>query len=93
MYKMEEKSRGVFMAICPLCNALEELHISCPNCQIRLTDGGKVSDYLDVYGHYNDEETNKMGDGYLNTAKDQICPHLMVCATCGYDEVEFIQER
>ena len=81
------------MAICPLCNALEELNISCPNCQIRLTDGGKVSDYLDVYGHYNDEETNKMGDGYPNTAKDQICPHLMVCATCGYDEVEFIQER
>ena len=81
------------MAICPLCNALEELNIACPQCKIQLDDGGKVSDYLDVYGHYNDEETNKMGDGYPNTAKDQICPHLMVCPKCGDDQVVFIQER
>jgi hypothetical protein len=45
------------MAICPLCNALKEMEIDCPKCNIRLNDGGEVSDYLDVYGHYNDEET------------------------------------
>ena len=81
------------MAICPLCNALQELKKNCPTCKIQLNDSGKVSDYLDAYGHYNDEETNKMGDGYPNTAKDQICPHLMVCNKCGHDEVVFIQER
>ena len=81
------------MAICPLCNALKELQIDCPKCANRLNDGGKVSDYLDAYGHYNDEETVKMGDGYPNTAKDQICPHLMVCNECGHDQVEFIQEQ
>ena len=81
------------MAICPLCNNLPELHPECPNCHSSMDDSGKVSDYLDPYGHYNDEETNKMGDGYPNTAKDQICPHLMVCRECGYDKVVFIQEQ
>ena len=81
------------MAICPLCNNLQELHPDCPNCHSSLMDSGKVSDYMDPYGHYNDEETNKMGDGYPNTAKDQICPHLMVCQECGYDKVVFIQEQ
>ncbi len=81
------------MAMCPLCNALKEINKNCPNCSTRLEDSGKVSDYLDPYGHYNDEETVKMGDGYPNTAKDQICPHLFACKECGYDEVLFIQEE
>jgi hypothetical protein len=34
-----------------------------------------------------------MGDGYPDTAKDQICPNLMVCNECGYDQVVFIQEH
>ncbi len=81
------------MAMCPLCNALKEINKNCPNCSTRLEDSGKVSDYLDPYGHYNDEETVKMGDGYPNTAKDQICPHLFTCMACGYDEVVFMQEE
>lgn len=81
------------MAMCPLCNSLKELKIECPTCKTILHDSGKVSDYLDPYGHYNDEETVKMGDGYPNTAKDEICPHLMACPECGYDVVRFIQEE
>ena len=81
------------MAICSLCNGLEKVDVNCPHCQVLLQDKGKVSDYLDAYGHYNDEETNKMGDGYPNTARDQICPHLFVCSDCGYDRVVFIQEK
>ena len=81
------------MAMCPLCNSLKVLEVDCPKCNTRLEDSGKVSDYLDPYSHYNDEETAKMGDGYPNTAKDQICPHLMVCESCGHDEVRFIQEE
>lgn len=80
------------MVMCPLCNSLKKLEIYCPKCRILLEDKGKVSDYLDPYGHYNDEETVKMGDGYPNTAKDHICPHLMVCPKCGYENVQFIQE-
>ncbi|KKB38505.1 hypothetical protein [Bacillus thermotolerans] len=81
------------MAMCPLCNAFKELEMYCPECHSQLDDSGKVSDFLDPYGHYNDEETVKMGDGYPNTAKDEICPHLMYCNGCGYDKVAFIQEE
>ena len=81
------------MAICPLCNAFKELEMHCTLCGTLLDDSGKVSDFLDPYGHYNDEETVKMGDGYLNTARDQICPHLMSCKSCGHDQVVFIQEE
>lgn len=81
------------MATCPLCNALKEVNRNCPTCSTRLEDAGKVSDFLDPYSHYNDEETVKMGDGYPNTAKDQICPHLLTCKSCGYDQVIFIQEE
>ncbi|SDM90230.1 hypothetical protein SAMN05518871_102522 [Psychrobacillus sp. OK028] len=81
------------MAMCPLCNSLKVLNINCPKCNNLLEDSGKVSDFLDPYGHYNDEETVKMGDGYPNTAKDQICPHLLVCNNCRYDVVKFVQEE
>lgn len=81
------------MAICPLCNSLKVLEIKCPNCGTLMNNDGKVADFLDPYSHYEDEETVKMGDGYPNTAKDQICPHLMVCRNCGYDKVMFIKEE
>ena len=79
--------------MCPLCNALKEVNRNCPTCNTKLEDSGKVSDFLDPYGHYNDEETVKMGDGYPDTAKDQICPHLLTCKSCGCDQVVFIQEE
>ena len=81
------------MAMCPICNSFKEIVMFCPECHSRLDDSGKVSDFLDPYGHYNDEETVKMGDGYPNTAKDQICPHLMYCNHCGHNEVKFIKEE
>jgi len=80
------------MSICPLCNGFIELELKCIKCANRLENGGKVSDYLDPYGHYNDEETIKMGDGFPNTAKNHLCPHLMICHSCGHDHVEFIPE-
>ena len=57
------------MAMCPLCNAFKELEMYCTVCRTSLDDSGKVSDFLDPYGHYNDEETVKMGDGYPHTAE------------------------
>ena len=78
--------------MCPICNGLREVEKSCSVCGSKLKDSGKVSDFLDPYGHYNDEETVKMGDGYPNTSIDQICPHLMTCKSCNHDQVVFIQE-
>lgn len=48
------------MVMCPLCNSFKKLELYCPECSCRLDDSGKVSDFLDPYGHYNDEETVKM---------------------------------
>jgi len=83
----------MIVAVCPLCNSLKILEVYCQHCNTQLEDSGKVSDFMDPYGHYNDEETVKMGDGYPNTARDEICPHLFVCNDCGRDEVRFIQEE
>jgi hypothetical protein len=39
------------MAICPICNSFKELEVYCSECSSRLDDSGKVSDFLDPYGH------------------------------------------
>lgn len=80
------------MAMCPICNSFKKLEKYCSNCGAQLEDSGKVADFLDPYGHYNDIETVKMGDGYPNSTKDQICPHLMYCNQCGHQAVELVQE-
>ncbi|WP_409299957.1 hypothetical protein [Peribacillus sp. SCS-155] len=81
------------MPMCPLCNAFKEMDMNCQNCGAKLNDAGKVSDFLDPYGHYNDDATVKMGDGYANTSRGGICPHLMACNDCGHDQVIFINEE
>lgn len=81
------------MSLCPLCNSFKQLNENCPNCQIPLVDGGRVADYLDPYGHYNDIETVKSGDGYLYTIKNELCPHLIYCQQCNHDEVVFVREQ
>lgn len=89
-----KKSKGVIlMAICPLCNSLKILEVDCPKCHKPLEDFGKVADYQDPYSHYNDEDTVKMGDGYPNSAKEQLCPHLMVCKSCDHEEVRLVKEE
>lgn len=80
------------MAICPVCNAFERLEKSCHNCQSHLNDKGRVTDYYDPYGHYNDIETVKSADGYLVTVKSNLCPHLLHCDNCQYETVKFVQE-
>lgn len=77
--------------ICPVCNSFQTLQKYCPLCNDVLTDGGRVADYLDPYGHYNDIDTSNRGDGYRTLNKNQ-CPHLVYCTDCNYDEVFFIDE-
>jgi len=78
------------VTLCPVCNALTSITINCANCQAQLEDYGKVSDYLDPYGHYNDLETVKSADGYT---EEDICPHLLYCNDCGHEQVVFIHEK
>lgn len=81
------------MAVCPLCNSLKTLELYCPKCNKLLDDSGKVSDYLEPYNHYEEGDIVKLADGYPTTARENLCPHLMVCNDCGYDEVKLIQEE
>jgi len=81
------------LSVCPLCNSLIQLNQHCPQCESSLTDGGRVSDYLDPYGHYNDIETVKSADGYMYTLRSNLCPHLIYCPQCHYDDVVFIKEQ
>lgn len=81
------------MTLCPLCNAFETLEVYCSKCGHLLRDAGKAVDFSDPYSHYNDEETIKLSDGYPNTARDHICPHVMSCQNCGHDEVHFVREQ
>ncbi|WP_409294833.1 hypothetical protein V1498_16900 [Peribacillus sp. SCS-26] len=80
------------MGMCPYCNGFKKLEAFCSVCGTDMEDSGKVSDYLDPYGHYNDEETVKLGDGFKNSSEDEICPHLLSCPSCGHDRVLFVKE-
>lgn len=81
------------MAICPICNGFNQLEKNCMKCSFPLKDKGKVADFLDPYGHYNDSDTMKSADGYPNTVTHSLCPHLMYCFNCGHEDVEFVQEK
>lgn len=45
------------MKMCPVCNSFQTLQKQCPFCQDMLIDAGRITDYLDPYGHYYDFET------------------------------------
>lgn len=81
------------MSICPACNAFIQLTEACSSCQGDLQDGGKLADFLDPYGHYNDTDTLKLGDGIPHTIQHQVCPHLMYCKNCGIEKITYVQEQ
>lgn len=65
--------------ICPACNGLYPLTLSCPFCGQLLTDTGAVRNYLDAYSPYNDVK------------RSETCCHLFFCANCGYDLRHMVQ--
>lgn len=81
------------MSMCPVCNAFDQLEKDCIKCSATLDDKGKITDFLDPYGHYNDIETVKSADGFPFTVSAQQCPHLLYCHYCHHEEIEFVQEE
>lgn len=80
------------MPICPICNGLMTIHISCKNCGAEMMDRGKEMDYYDDYSPYMEVDLLKMEDGYADTYAESKCPHLFSCLNCSRDEVVFIKE-
>lgn len=68
--------------VCPLCNGLYEIEISCPNCGRDMSDNGPVVNYLDNYSPYLLDDISHTEDG----AAEDECTHLFCCPSCGKDK-------
>ncbi len=82
------------MKICPACNGLTQLSITCPFCQQSMTDNGFVADFFGPYSPYMDEDSYELaslwspGELAINSPEPEDpvpCIHLMACSKCGWD--------
>lgn len=69
------------MYVCALCNGLEPVTSTCPQCGQVLTDGGAIIDYYGPYSPY-------MSKDSIEPEKQNCCIHLLYCNNCGYDKQE-----
>lgn len=70
---MQQKS------VCPVCNGLNDVLCTCPNCGIKMQDVGAITDYLGPYTAY-EENNSSTNDTW------QRCWHSAVCPECGYQQ-------
>ncbi|WP_035177902.1 hypothetical protein [Alkalihalobacterium bogoriense] len=78
--------------VCPLCNGLKMVDITCPQCQSNMEDRGKVMDLFDDYSPYIEIEGLKQIDGIQNDKQNHECPHIFVCSECGKDVMHIVKE-
>lgn len=78
--------------ICPLCNGLESIHVSCKRCGSLVKDGGRYMDFFDDYSAYLDIDELKKTDGIENDYAEQKCPHLLFCYNCNKHFIFLISE-
>lgn len=69
------------MSVCPLCNGLYEVNLTCPACGAGMRDAGFLEGFLGPYSPYLDESILDQTDG---VAADECC-HLFACPVCGLD--------
>lgn len=80
------------MSVCPLCNGLSSLSLTCPNCHHQLDDQGKLTDYFDDYSSYLDMNITKMVDGDSVSLQEDRCVHYFYCPQCHYEQVQAVKE-
>ncbi|WP_227937882.1 hypothetical protein [Alkalihalobacillus deserti] len=81
------------MGMCPICNGMNSLGLTCDTCQQELIDYGKVMDYYGDYEAYMPIDLNKYSNGILNDLKDELCPHYIICNKCGNTTVYLVKEQ
>jgi len=86
------KKGMMLLSICPLCNGLQQLSLPCKRCRAMLVDMGKVTDYLDDYSAYEEQDTLKQVDGLKTSIENDLCLHLFFCQHCGWEEHIIINE-
>lgn len=69
--------------ICPVCNGLEEIEFTCPNCSNDTDDCGLINNYLGPYSPY--DETYSILSANDTDRENEICIHLVSCPLCGKD--------
>ncbi|GAA0177119.1 hypothetical protein SH2C18_04040 [Clostridium sediminicola] len=75
MYEINSSNK-----ICPLCNGLKAYDVVCKNCNGKMVDRGKVSDYYDNYSPYLPETVL----AEVNEENQMECTHLFYCTKCDY---------
>ena len=80
------------MSMCPLCNGLNTVSITCDTCKNNLDDQGRLMDYFDDYSAYLEIDGMKLFDGIENDAKNNQCPHVFYCPQCHYEKTVLINE-
>ncbi|WP_373230244.1 hypothetical protein [Cohnella sp.] len=65
--------------ICPVCNALSLLAVSCPKCGSAAEDEGRWSDWVGPYSPY---EPAIAAAAMTETADETICQHSVHCTSC-----------
>ena len=66
--------------ICPVCNALSPLEVSCPDCGSIAEDEGCWSDWSGPYSPYEPPLHAAMETVVL--AEESICQHAVRCVGC-----------
>ncbi|MDF2724516.1 MAG: hypothetical protein K0Q59_4191 [Paenibacillus sp.] len=77
--------------ICLYCNGLLTLELNCASCGERLSDAGRLDDYVGPYSPYRAIEDQKLTNGYLDAAL-HLCVHHVYCSHCGYEAVVQMKE-
>ncbi|RED57161.1 hypothetical protein DFP95_11175 [Cohnella lupini] len=79
-YRIEPVPEEDALLICPICNALSPLEISCPDCGSAAEDEGRWSDWSGPYAPY--EPAQLSAQGTLEIAIEVICQHAVRCIDC-----------
>lgn len=65
--------------ICPICNALSPLEVSCPNCGSAAEDEGRANDWSGPYSPYEPETAFSASSV---SAGGTACQHAARCVGC-----------
>ncbi|SHI12031.1 hypothetical protein [Sporanaerobacter acetigenes] len=68
--------------VCPVCNGLYEINVTCDICFKNMIDKGPVVNYLDDYSPYLLDDIAAKVDG----APSYKCVHIYQCPNCKHDK-------
>lgn len=81
------------MGMCPICNGLDQLKLTCDVCQSELIDYGRMIDYIGKYSAYMEIDPMKESNGIDHDLRDGQCAHYLTCDRCQKTSVYLINEQ